>query len=80
MADVAVKDASMDGISVDTISEKTSAAGITFANDVSGANATFSGAVSVDTINEASAANGVTIDGLIDKRRRCNWWSNIRCD
>ncbi len=67
MADVAVKDASMDGISVDTISEKTSAAGITFANDVSGANATFSGAVSVDTINEASAANGVTIDGVIAK-------------
>jgi hypothetical protein len=67
LADLTVGSQAMDGISVDTISEKTSAAGITFANAVSGSDATFSGTVTVDTIAENSVAGGVTIDGVLAK-------------
>ena len=67
LADLTVGSQAMDGISVDTISEKTAAAGITFANAVSGSDATFSGTVTVDTIAENSVAGGVTIDGVLAK-------------
>jgi len=67
LADLSIGNQSMDGISVDTISEKTGSAGITFANAVSGSDATFSGTVTVDTIAENSVAGGVTIDGVLAK-------------
>ena len=67
LADLTVGSQAMDGISVDTISEKTGSAGITFANDVTGGNATFTTKVMTDTIDENSAAAGVTIDGVLAK-------------
>ena len=47
MADLKIGSQVMDSISVDTINEKTNGSGITFGNDVSGSDATFSGTVSV---------------------------------
>tara|TARA_B100001057_G_scaffold487831_1_gene571182 strand:- start:6930 stop:11687 length:4758 start_codon:yes stop_codon:yes gene_type:complete len=67
LADLTVGSQAMDGISVDTISEKTGSAGITFANDVTGGNATFTTKVMTDTIDENSTAAGVTIDGALLK-------------
>lgn len=63
LADLKIGSQVMDSISVDTINEKTNGAGISFADAVSGSDATFSGSVSVDTISENSVGNGVAIDG-----------------
>ena len=67
LADLKIGSQVMDSISVDTINEKTSAAGITFGNAVTGSDATFTGTMSVDTIAENTTAGGVTIDGVLAK-------------
>ena len=67
LADLTVGNQAMDGISVDTISEKTPSNGITFANAITGSDATFTGTMTVDTIAENTTAGGVTIDGVLAK-------------
>ena len=67
LADLKIGSQVMDSISVDTINEKTSAAGITFGNAVTGSDATFTGTMTVDTIAENTTAGGVTIDGVLAK-------------
>ena len=67
LADLTVGSQAMDGISVDTITEKTPSNGITFGNAVSGSDATFTGTMTVDTIAENTTAGGVTIDGVLAK-------------
>ena len=64
LADLKIGSQAMDSIAVDNIGELTLNAGITFDNDVTGLDATFSGTVTVDTIAEFTSAAGVTVDSV----------------
>jgi hypothetical protein len=67
LADLKIGSQAMDAISVDTVNELTPGAGISFADAISGGDATFSGTMSVDTIAENTVGGGVTVDGVILK-------------
>ncbi len=67
LADLKIGSQAMDAISVDTVNELTPGAGISFADDISGGDADFSGTVSADTIAEHTVGAGVTADGVIMK-------------
>jgi len=66
LADLKVSNLAMTGIEADQIGSL-SGNGISITDDISGLDATFSGALAVDTINEVTAATGVTVDGVLLK-------------
>jgi len=67
-----------DGLSTDTISEKTLAAGVTVDgvllkdNDVTATDMTASNSVATDSIIENTSASGVTVDGVLLKDSKMN--------